>query len=467
MRRASTPPPGLQSEDPFLPCPYPLHLASLVACRKGDTSKIRARLVPDTRRISQGGCCALGPARTVASLPGSCKMRLTTGRRRRSPCPGGAPGARSGLRVRRSPRHPSSRRRAGTGRPSLNGAGGRGGRGGSGGDGTCFIMYCAATSSWPRWKPLALHRERRWMHSVAGSAGGPVPVRSAHALPPPAQHFHGHPRRARARGAGAAHLHRMMVRVSSDAHVRAAETPPPAVAPRTVAAEHPTGALTRRPCARSFRPPALHPPLYPSPLLPPLPPRPPRPPAPLRDGCPGCPAAPPSPPERRSAPRVSSRPNCPQRVQLVRGRDEACPVSTGGGTRRVQLVREGRGGSLAAPTARPRAGSAQPPSGRCRAHRAPWRRGQGARALAARAALAAGAAVLIWKSTTRLCTVGRRVGATVGGGGGGILIPRSDGSKGLDPTERLLSKKAGGRAPGSAWREARGSNSPSAPQSAS
>ena len=33
-----------------------------------------------------------------------------------------------------------------------------------------------------------------------------------------------------------------------------------------------------------------------------------------------------------------------KRVQLVRGMDEACPVSTGGGTRRVHLVREGGGG---------------------------------------------------------------------------------------------------------------------------
>ena len=117
-------------------------------------------------------------------------------------------------------------------------------------------------------EPLALHRERRWMHSVAGSAGGPVPVRSAHALPPPAQHFHGHPRRARARGAGAAHLHRMMVRVSSDAHVRAAE-PHPAVAPRTVAPEHPTGARTAGLAAGSYAPPP--PPPGPPPPRPPPP----------------------------------------------------------------------------------------------------------------------------------------------------------------------------------------------------
>jgi hypothetical protein len=38
----------------------------------------------------------------------------------------------------------------------------------------------------------------------------------------------------------------------------------------------------------------------------------------------------------------------PVRVQSVRGRDEACAVSTGGGTRRVQLVREGGGGGAAA-----------------------------------------------------------------------------------------------------------------------
>ena len=39
--------------------------------------------------------------------------------------------------------------------------------------------------------------------------------------------------------------------------------------------------------------------------------------------------------------QTAHRPAAP--IQLVRGRDEACPVSTRGGTRLVQLVREGRG----------------------------------------------------------------------------------------------------------------------------
>jgi hypothetical protein len=122
-----------------------------------------------------------------------------------------------------------------------------------------------------------LHRERRRMNCVAMSAGGSVPVRSAHALPPPAQHFHGQPRRAPARGTGAAHLHRMMVRVSSDAKVRAAE-PHPAVAPRTVAAKHPTGALPAV-LAPVLVAPALCTPLVPVPAAAaaaPAPPAPPR-----------------------------------------------------------------------------------------------------------------------------------------------------------------------------------------------
>jgi hypothetical protein len=43
---------------------------------------------------------------------------------------------------------------------------------------------------------------------------------------------------------------------------------------------------------------------------------------------------------------LPTTPTCPRprRVQLVQGRDEACPVSTRGGTKLVQLVREGRKG---------------------------------------------------------------------------------------------------------------------------
>ena len=48
----------------------------------------------------------------------------------------------------------------------------------------------------------------------------------------------------------------------------------------------------------------------------------------------------------RSFPRSWCSGDCcaARRVQLVRGRDEECPVSTRGGTRLVQLVREGRVG---------------------------------------------------------------------------------------------------------------------------
>jgi hypothetical protein len=52
----------------------------------------------------------------------------------------------------------------------------------------------------------------------------------------------------------------------------------------------------------------------------------------------------------RDASRRTERRATP--VHLVRGRDETCPDSTEGGTRRVQLVREGGGGGR--PNGRPR-----------------------------------------------------------------------------------------------------------------
>ena len=56
------------------------------------------------------------------------------------------------------------------------------------------------------------------------------------------------------------------------------------------------------------------------------------------------------------------------------GRDETCPVSTGGGTRRVQLVREGGGPSCARTARTPRRSSA---STMARAVRSPAARGRG------------------------------------------------------------------------------------------
>ena len=53
---------------------------------------------------------------------------------------------------------------------------------------------------------------------------------------------------------------------------------------------------------------------------------------------------------RRPRPAVQDSPACGAAARGFRGRDETCPVSTEGGTRRVQLVREGGGGG--APRAR-------------------------------------------------------------------------------------------------------------------
>ena len=51
---------------------------------------------------------------------------------------------------------------------------------------------------------------------------------------------------------------------------------------------------------------------------------------------------------RCAAGRPSAGARRRRRLVIVRGRDDACPISTGGGTRRVQLVREGGGGRGAA-----------------------------------------------------------------------------------------------------------------------
>jgi len=77
---------------------------------------------------------------------------------------------------------------------------------------------------------------------------------------------------------------------------------------------------------------------------------------------------------RRPRPAVQDSPACGAAARGFRGRDETCPVSTEGGTRRVQLVREGGGGvhlKRAEPLRRPGDGrvSGGRAGGRAGAHR--------------------------------------------------------------------------------------------------
>ena len=97
-------------------------------------------------------------------------------------------------------------------------------------------------------------------------------------------------------------------------------------------------------------------------------------------------APPPAPPFRSPLPLLWPRAHCfswPRAPRCACQRDETCPISTDGWTRRVHFVREGgRGGrparARAAPSALPRA--RRPPQAPCRrgndSKRAAWRGGE-------------------------------------------------------------------------------------------